>query len=176
MFSPYTIVAICAAILLSAVSARADIIDDLEGEWRAVFGSDDTTNSGELTEASLTLTRRRNGFRVSWTAVDGKDRTVEFSKVEDRAFYAPASQSGILSMFSSEEQPNPLAGQPLTWARLGDNELVLYNLEIAETGAYGLLMNTYTKAGDGFDLDAKLMLHGEPEARAKSKLQRIGSQ
>lgn len=167
--------ALLLATAVSASSAYGDILGDLEGSWRGIFSDEQAGAADNLPDASLTISRRSDGFEASWTGADGETRSTNFVRVEGRSFYAEETSGGVFGMFGNKNPPNPLAGDALTWARLNDEQFIVYRLEIGRSGAYELLKNIYARDSDGFALDAGVWLHGKPMSRMKSRLERVNN-
>lgn len=74
------------------------------------------------------------GFEVAWSTVKRKGSDPEALKTEvskHRARFRPSNRSGV---FQNVENGIAFGPGPITWARLEDNLLVVYRMEIGDDG------------------------------------------
>ncbi len=165
---------ISALLVLACATAEATVLDDLEGKWHGILSDEAGQKVSDLPDASISIEKSGSGFEASWTGADGKIRTHAFRKVEGRDYYAGSEDGGIMSMFGKGDEPDPLDGDPLMWARLTDDMLIIYTLEITASGEYQLLRNNYSKIDNGFRLDASIWVHGDKGLTVSGNLERSG--
>lgn len=144
------------------------------GQWRgAVIETSDGVDIA-AEDMLLNLAPTDDGFELEWNAPGGGTERVRFVKTKDQpgVFSTRASKGGLLGFLSSGEL-NPLAGDPLTWARLDGDTLVVYKLVIDDLG--GFTLDRYERMlQDGMLwLHFTRRAHGEPQRSLVARLERV---
>lgn len=146
-------------------AAHATGLGDFAGHWRgeSIDSSDGLKVSKE--DLSLKFSPIDGGFELEWKAPGGDVEKAGFVESEDKPgiFSARASSGGLLGFFSSSEEVNPLDGDPLVWARLAGDVLIVYKLVIDEQGAFTLDRYENTLQSDTLRLRFSRRSHGKPE-------------
>jgi hypothetical protein len=142
------------ALVLPGPVRAASVPAELFGEW-AGKASEAEPPLGEFGDpVQLTLQADGSGFTLSAAAGSAVLAKVTMAPTARPDVYGPFSGGGMLSMFSSDDPPDPLAGERLLWARLGGQELVAYSFGIADDG--GFVLDRYALAREGEELSVRL--------------------
>jgi hypothetical protein len=139
--------ALLLAVAMPAGPHAASVPAGLFGEW-AGKAAEAAPPLGEPGDAvQLSLEADGSGFVVSGSAGSVGLPQVTMQPTSRDGVYAP-SHGGMLSMFGAGDPPDPLAGERLSWARMGE-ELVVYTLAIADDGSFALDRYALAREGDG---------------------------
>jgi hypothetical protein len=138
------------AVAMPAGPHAASVPAGLFGEWagKAAEAVPPLGEPGD--EVQLSLEADGSGFAVSGSAGSVALPQVTMQPTSRDGVYAP-SHGGMLSMFGAGDPPDPLAGERLSWARMGE-ELVVYTLAIADDGSFALDRYALAREGDGLAL------------------------
>lgn len=163
-------------LLLAFVGAAAHGADTggFAGQWRgvAVERSDGLDIAAQ--DLSLSLKPADGGFELRWSAPGGVMERAHFVETSDQpgVFAARVSKGGLLG-FMSSGVVNPLAGDPLTWARLDGETLVFYKLVVNNQGGFTLDRYETTLQDDMLRLRVTRRAHGETERSLVARLDRV---
>lgn len=151
-----------AVVLLASfapITAAADShsIDAFIGSWK---GGDATSDKDvPLPDAlSLEIEAAADGFQMSWPDLGGSG-----SNEVIEARFAPADRAGVYEyevssgslltrMFASPATGNPLEGETLIWARINDQTLAVYSMNIDQRGGFDLDHYSWTLSKAGLQL------------------------
>jgi hypothetical protein len=127
-------------VMLLATGAAAEALSSFEGSWRA---TEATPSIGELPPPArdllFELRPETDGFRLRWRVPEGGIEETSFRPASRPGVFAPPTESpGLLGRFFPPDRGDPLRGQRLVWARLGDDGLVLYALAVDGSGDFAL--------------------------------------
>lgn len=140
--------------VLPMVAQAAPVPSGLFGEWngRAVEAEPPLGEFGE--PVRLTLEAEGNGFSLA-SAVGNLDPLgVTMGPTARDGVFGPSSDGGMLSLFRSDDPPDPLAGEHLQWARVAGGQLIVYTFYIDEDGSFTL--DRYVIARDGEEVVLRL--------------------
>ena len=165
---------------LSAVPATAEetaeqniSIRAFRGNWTgsAVANNRDSLYFGvTIRDLDFKLEGDSNAFTVSWTTVMRRGGTPDKPNIrrkETSVRFVPAGAPGV---WKSADSGDPLAGKDTVWGRIRGNTLILYFLDITNTGTYELSRYARTLSGSGMDLEFTLIIDGEPVRTVRGKL------
>lgn len=147
-----------AILLATAVAVPAadasSVPEGLFGEWagRAAEAEPPLGEFGDTVRVSLKPDG--SGFVLSGSAGTAGDLHVTMAPTAQPNVFGPSSGNGMLSMFRSDDPPDPLAGEQLRWARLAGNELIVYAFHIDGDGTF--VLDRYAFARDGDELALRL--------------------
>ncbi len=148
-----------AAVILLAVSAlpagaQTAIPAGLVGEWvgRTVEAEPPLGEFGE--PARLTVEAKGSGFTLGTALGELRPLGVTMAATAQPGVFGPSAGGGVLSMFRADDPPDPLAGEPLQWARLSGDQLIVYVFAIEKTGSF--ILDRYVLARDGEELTLQL--------------------
>ncbi|HMR33419.1 MAG TPA: hypothetical protein PKA13_20890 [Geminicoccaceae bacterium] len=142
------------AWLSPAAAQAASVPAGLFGEWdgRAVEAEPPLGEFGD--SVRLTIEADGEGFTLA-SAVGNLDPLgVTMAPTAGEGVFGPSKGGGMLSMFRADDPPDPLDGEPLRWARLADDRLVVYSFEVDSDGSFTL--DRYAIARDGEELVLRL--------------------
>jgi hypothetical protein len=134
-----------------------------------------------LNERDLAVTIKpyqNEGFSLDWTTVtkrpDGKMKHQSYSVA-----FEPTSREGIYraaqrrNMFGHFTPLDPMAGEPLLWAHLGDDTLTVQALLITEDGGYEIQTYERRLAPHGLDLTFSRVADGKVLKTINGVLRRV---
>ena len=125
--------------------------DAFEGRFRGTL----VDSGGEFT---VIISRTSSGFTVAWPP-----RII--------ARFEPA---GHPCVFRTGEETQVLEGNPVYWARLEKENLVVYAAQIGKLGGYDIANFVYTPSDDGLDLVIRRIVTGAVPQISSGKLERYG--
>lgn len=170
-----------------AASATEVSVGDFFGQWRGVEVSvDDAERAPKLTPTDLDMmiTGENGGFRIRTFALGrGPDGSVvarqmdaTFAPTETPGVFAfdPGTGSLLSSLFADPAVGNPLEGDTLLWARLGDDSLHVYSLAIDPGGGYVLERSTGQLTEDGMVTRYELRFENDRVVTVEGRLERAG--
>lgn len=117
------------------------------------------------------------GFSLAWNVPGAVEERVLFEATERSGVYA-ASRPGrkLLGLFNADEGIDPLAGDPLVWARLAGDALVVYRMTIDDHGAFMIDRCRVERKAGSLLLRCTRRIHGEGERALEARLEReVGS-
>jgi hypothetical protein len=158
--------AFSALLLLACVVAgpalAAAKLDDFFGSYVGVAEVMD--ENGELAEQRdmdiVIMPFRRGGFHIRWvnvTLVDGRRDLPGVERRVSEVVFEPRDDGGffvegrINNPFTSREEIEPMAGDPVRWAKLDDDGLHVFSFVVLPDGQYEL--HTYTRQLTDVGLD-----------------------
>lgn len=156
-----------AALVVSvgiAGAAGAAAPASLAGSWRGAV-------SGGPPGAEVALSLQSSGDRLSVvvTLPSAAARTIELMPGDAPGILVPA-RGGMFSMWRGNERPDPLGGAPLVWARVAEDSLTLYRLQIARDGSYTLERFAATRTTEGVALTVSTRRTGQPPEEITAEL------
>jgi hypothetical protein len=157
MRSLYRLFALGLALLAAgpAAFAQPTLPDALDGKFRGTLSG----NGGEVDGAfTVTIRKSDGGFSVIWPP-----RIV--------ARFEPAGRPGV---FKTTKDLHILDGEPVYWARVVDQILIIYSAQIDEHGGYHIDNFTYVPAADGLELEVRQVVPGAAPKISSGKLTRYG--
>jgi hypothetical protein len=121
---------------------------------------------------------RQGGFRVNWVNVTLVDGRRDLPGVERRVAeitFEPRGQSNLFvearatSPFTRREEIEPMAGDPLRWAKLDEDGLHVFSFVVLPNGRYEL--HTYTRrlTDAGLDLFFERVVDGDTLRRIEGR-------
>lgn len=144
-----------------AMAADPFSIDAFVGSWK---GDEAASEVGELAPDALALEieAEAEGFRISWHDLGAGGQSGIGAEVIDARFapadrpgvyeYEPSSGSLLSRMFASPATGNPLEGETLIWARIDDQTLAVYSMNIDQEGGFDLDHYSWTLTETGLRL------------------------
>lgn len=155
-----------------AVAHGADTVS-FEGQWRGTAVENSDGIDLDAPDLSLRLEPIDNGFELEWTGPGGGRESARFVETGEQpgVFAAQASKGGWLG-FMSSGAVDPLAGDPLTWARLDGDTLVVYKLVLDDRGAFTLDRHEASLQDGMLRLYLSRRAHGEPVRSLAARLDR----
>lgn len=152
----------CLACLLGAGQAAAASLDAFFGSYVGV--AEVQNGLGEVVERRdmdiVISPFHRKGFEIRWVNVTLIDGRRDLPGVERRiaeVVFEPRDGSGFFTEghevdpFTSREEIEPMAGDPVRWAKLDDDGLHVFSFVVLPDGAYEL--HTYTRRLTDVGLD-----------------------
>ncbi len=115
------------------------------------------------------------GFTVAWTTVirgGGNPAQPNLRHRKATRSFAPVGTKGL---FRAADSGDPLAGKPLSWARIKGQTLSIYELQIDQDGTFELTRYDRSVSGTGMVLSFTRSRDGEPVRTVKGRLARIGN-
>jgi hypothetical protein len=88
--------------------------------------------------------------------------------------YDPGGGSLLSSLFAAPASGNPLEGETLLWARLGEEALIVYSLSIDPAGGFDLNRYARTLSDDGMVVKYQRRIEGREPVRIEGRLERTG--
>lgn len=153
----YRAVALGLALAVAGATAFAQqpLSDGFIGKFRGTLSGRDGRTDGEFT---VVIQRTGAGFAVSWPP-------------RVTANLEPADRPGV---FRTGHKSHFLEGDPVYWARLEGETLVVYAAQIGEHGGYRIDSFLYTVSGDGLDLVVRQLAGGAEPRILNGRLARYG--
>jgi len=141
-------------LVLTAAPARADA---LPKEFLGKFRGTVTGSVGEIEGDFVMVSKTRSdGFTMTWPP----GASAAFEQTDKKnVFHTPPS--GKL-----------LEGAPAFWARLNDDELLVYSMRIDTHGGYDIYTLIYTPVGEGLDMTVRHLRSGSKMLESKARLKR----
>ncbi len=121
---------------------------------------------------------RRGGFNIRWvnvTLVDGRrdlpgvqrrGAEVTFEPKERTGFFVEAR---VASVFTQREEIEPMAGDPVRWAKLDADGLHVFSFVVLPNGRYELQIYTRRMTDDGLDLFFERVVDGATLRRIEGR-------
>ncbi|HEX7005542.1 MAG TPA: hypothetical protein VF274_00245 [Alphaproteobacteria bacterium] len=148
-------------------------IKAFRGNWTgsAVSNNRDSIYFGvTIRDLDFTLEGDDQAFTVHWTTVMRRGGTPDRPNIrrkETTVRFVPAASPGV---WRGVESGDPLAGKDTIWGRVRGRSLILYFLDITDTGTYALSRYVRTLSGSGMDLEFTLIVDGEPVRTVRGKM------
>lgn len=111
-----------------------------------------------------------DGFVIAWTTVLRQGGNPAQPNVRKRAAsltFVPGPRPG---QFRGADSGDPLAGKPLSWARIERNTLFIYEMAVLPDGRYDLQTYSRTLSGNGMQLVYNRVTDGERMRTVKGRL------
>jgi hypothetical protein len=110
------------------------------------------------------------GFSVTWTTIirrGGDPAKPNVRRKTQTANFAPTERTGI---FRGAPSGDPLAGNSYTWAKIENNTMTVFIMNINASGGYDMQSYARTLSGYGMDLVFSRIRDGEAVRSARAKL------
>jgi hypothetical protein len=163
-------------LALPAAAAAQDVsIKAFHGVWRGnALSESNISVHFRVTARDLDVEIRpyaQGGFSVRWATVlrqkGDPDAPVEVLKETTVDFIPDPNRPGVWRTVGS---PDPLALEPLYWARLEGQTLTVYSFGIAEDGTSELQIYERTLGGLGMELEFRRTVDGQAIRSARGRL------
>ncbi|MGI9487526.1 MAG: hypothetical protein ACR2RF_16935 [Geminicoccaceae bacterium] len=142
----------------SALADDPSSIEAFLGKWKGDQVSSET-ESLPSDALDLQVQSDRNGFRISWrdlsTGSSGgpgaQKVNAHFQRTGRPGVYEYVEESGsfLTRMFASPSTGNPLEGETLLWARVGDLTLTVYSMSVEPNGGFNLDRYSWVQTESG---------------------------
>lgn len=137
----------------------------------------------EERDMDITVTEgSRGAFSITWvnvTRVDGRRDVPGVERRVDQVTLTPGDRPGMYteemrrSMFETRRRMDPMAGDPLRWARVEDGRIGTYALVIGEDGGYELQTYERVRTPNGLDIEFRRIVNGVVERRITGRTIRV---
>lgn len=168
-------IAALAVLTTWAGAALADPLDPVAGRWRGEQAQGASISASDL---DMRVKARDDGFDLAWSepGMPGADTTVVRFFATDRPGIFVEGQGGgwLFSMFGGDKPINPLNGETLRWARVEDDALIVYRLDVAKDGGYRLDRYAWEDAGGALEFAFERRTHDADPVQATGRLMRAG--
>lgn len=169
-----------AAAVAAAAAAPAVADDDLAAPFFGTYVGTATVYNRdgaveEQRDMDITVTEAARGaFSITWvnvTLVDGRRDVPGVQRRVDEVTLTPGDRPGIYteemrqSMFETRRRMDPMAGDPLRWARIQGGRIGTYALVIGEDGGYELQTYERVLTPTGLDIEFRRIVNGVVERR-----------
>lgn len=119
-------------------------------------------------DLDVTIRAQGGGLQVSWTIVQaGQGRGAKTIRRGETVEFLPTAQPNV---FRAARPGDPLAGQPLYWARIRGQTLTVFALQITSTGSYEMLSWARTLTANGMELVFRRLRDGEAPRVIRGRL------
>lgn len=163
---------------ISAVFAASYSIKPFIGTYEGEALSD--TRGGQISKRDINVEIKpfkRSGFTVDWMTIRHKSDG-ELSRKKYSISFEPTKRPGIYSsamrtnMFGDEVPHDPLKGDPLVWAKIEGESLIVYVMIITEEGGYEMQTYRRTLTDVGMQLEFSRVGDGKPLRIVTGELKR----
>ena len=113
------------------------------------------------------------GFTVTWTTIihsGGDPNNPDIRRREATLTFEPAERTGV---FEATNSGNPVDGEVLSWARIDENTLSVYQMTLNESGGFELTSYDRTLTGLGMELHFRRLRDGEQVRTVTGRLIKI---
>lgn len=172
----FPLLAVAAILPLAWLPAHAGPLDPFAGSWRGTEAQGGGLQPGDLV---VRIEPTDKGFELEWKDVGtgGKMREATFLSTDREGVYAAGEGGGwLFNMFGDDEPGNPLKGQTLRWARISDDALIVYRLDVHKDGGYVLDRYAWEAEGDELAFSFEQRTHDKPVTNATGRLVRGGGE
>jgi hypothetical protein len=110
------------------------------------------------------------GFKVTWTSVirrGGDPSNPKIKRKSTSRTFTPTKRAGI---FRAADSADPVSGKEMSWARIRDQSLIVYQMVIGDDGAYQLQRYVRTLSGLGMQLTFTRLKDGERVRTVKGRM------
>jgi hypothetical protein len=146
-----------AALFLLALTAAPARADALPKEFLGNFRGAITGSVGEIEGDFVMVSKARSdGFTMTWPP--GASAAFE--------------QTDKKNVFHTPPGGKLLEGAPAFWARLNDDELLVYSMRIDTHGGYDIYTLIYTPVDEGLDMTVRHLRSGSKMLESKARLKR----
>lgn len=165
-------------LVLGVLPARAaDLpVSAFFGTWQ---GNGVAENADSLYFAMTTrdfdvvIEQAGNGFKITWTTVIRSGGDPNNPDVRRREASLTFEPSGRFSVFEASESGDPLQGGVLSWARIEEKTLSVYQMTLTEDGGFALTSYDRTLTGLGMELSFRRLRDGEQVRTVTGRLVKI---
>lgn len=171
----------------SPALAQGALPADFYGDWQGATLTTNESGGIEATPADLNVQIEPDdsGFRMQWTGFTQENSDAPLVRTTIEARFAPTDRQGVfafnpeqssmlLRLFGDPSTNNPLEGEPLLWARLGDKTLSVYGLVIDDRGGFDLYQHVRELTGDSMMARYSLRTEHGVNVTLEGQLQRVG--
>lgn len=165
------------AMAAGSATASTDSIAPFFGVFKGESIADPT---GLLTvrDIDIEIRQTHQGFTINWHSVviehEGTERAshqVRFERTHKPGIYRAHRPPDITG---NARSPDPIDGHPYYWARLADNALTVYLIQIATDGSVDLRIYLRKLTGNQIQLKLTRLRDGQPLATTNGVLMRKG--
>ncbi|MFT5693274.1 MAG: hypothetical protein ACI92E_002611 [Oceanicoccus sp.] len=167
-------------LLVWAMAAgRAVASSDSIAPFFGMFKGESITDPrGLLTtkDIDVSIWQTNRGFAINWHSVVVENGAIE--RASHKVRFERTHTSGIYrahrppNIMGNARSPDPIDGNPYYWARLADNTLTVYLVQIAPDGSVDLRIYLRKLAGNQIQLKLTRMRDGQPLATTYGVLRR----
>ncbi len=152
----YCFVAMGLALIAAGPAAFAQqrLPDAFDGKFHGVLSD----RSGKTGEFTVVIKKIGGGFTMTWPP-------------RIAARFEPAGRPGV---FRTAAKSQVLEGDPVYWARIENESLIVYSAQIGDRGGYRIHSFIYTPSGDALDLVIRYVMTGAEPQISGGKLKRYG--
>ncbi len=121
-------------------------------------------------DLDVTIQPAGDGFDIEWTTVirrGGDPNNPNVRRKTQKMTFVPAPSAGV---YKSTTPADPLAGQPLAWARIQDTALIINVFSIGENGSYEVQSYIRNLVPQGMAFTFQRIRDGEPVRTVKGNL------
>lgn len=176
-------------LLLGARPALAQdaLPEGFYGSWHGVAVTTDGASGLDLNAEDLNVQIERDGdgFRMRWTALSHDRPHEQLVRQPVEARFAPTDRPGVfgfepqgssilMGLFGDPSSSNPLEGEPLLWARVEGDRLVVYGLKISSNGGFDLDHHVRTLTDDRIAVRQSHRMEHGPVVVVEGLLERAG--
>lgn len=164
-------------VLLTAVSDRAQAqevgLAAFFGRWEGSGIAEDPDNlffSMTARDLDVRIEPQGDGFTITWTTlirVGDDTANPEIRRREASLTFGPRSAMGFYPALDSGD---PLAGGVMSWARLEDRTLTVYQMVMTDGGGYALTRYARTLTAPGMELLFRRDQDGETTRTVRARL------
>lgn len=167
--------ALVLAAWLAPAAAETAPLDRFYGQWQGTGLADDADArffAMGARDLDVRIEPSGDGFKLTWITltrggnaanpeVQRREQSLTFDKT-DRPF-----------VFQAEDSASPLEGGILSWARLHDATLSVYQMALSETGGFELFSYDRTLTQDGMELVFRRLRDGDQIRAVHGRLNRV---
>ena len=113
------------------------------------------------------------GFRITWTTIirsGGDPNNPDVRRREATLTFRPSDRPDV---FEATASRNPLEGGVMSWARIEENTLSVYQMTLNDRGGYELTSYDRTLSGVGMELAFRRLRDGEEVRTVTGRLIKI---
>ncbi len=121
-------------------------------------------------DLDVTIQPAGQGFGIEWTTVirrGGNPNKPNVRRKSQKMTFVPSQTTGV---YKSTTQSDPLAGNPLAWARIKDTALIINVFSIGKDGSYQVQSYTRKLVPQGMAFTFERIRDGEPVRTVKGNL------
>jgi len=165
-------------LVTATLTARAaDVpISAFYGTWQGAGMAEDADSvyfAMTTRDFNVVVGPAGNGFTVTWTTVihsGGDPNNPDIRRRETTLTFEPADRAG---MYNATNSGNPVDGEVLSWARIEDNTLSVFQMALNDSGGFELTSYDRTLTGLGMELDFRRLRDGEEVRKVTGRLIKI---
>ena len=162
------------ALLAAGPALAADVnIAAFFGHWKGnALSESEISIHFQLTQRDIDVRvgpAGNDGFRITWATVQrqkGDPNQPEEVLKETTVDFQPSARPGAWVGKAGD----PLATGEISWARIAERTLIIYNMGIRDDGAYDMQIYKRTLTGSGMELEFTRTIDGGVARTAKGRL------